>query len=32
MQRMVITPRGRGISARMKRRKGDISGMLEVSV
>lgn len=32
MQRIVITPRGRGMLARMKRRKGVISGMLEVSV
>lgn len=32
MQRMVTVPRGRGTLARMKRRKGEISGMLLVSV
>ena len=32
MQRMVMVPRGRGMSARMKRRKGEISGMLDVRV
>ncbi|KAK2186780.1 hypothetical protein NP493_189g03019 [Ridgeia piscesae] len=32
MQRMVMVPRGRGMSARMKTRKGLISGMLLVSV
>jgi hypothetical protein len=32
MQRMVTVPRGRGTSARMNSRKGEISGMLEVSV
>lgn len=32
MQRMVTVPRGRGTLARMKSRKGEISGMLLVSV
>lgn len=32
MQRMVTVPRGRGTLAMMKRRKGEISGMLLVSV
>lgn len=32
MQRMVTVPRGKGISQRMKARKGEISGMLEVRV
>lgn len=32
MQRMVMVPRGRGMSARMNSRKGEISGMLEVRV
>lgn len=32
MQRMVTVPRGRGMSHRMKARKGEISGMLEVRV
>lgn len=32
MQRMVTVPRGRGTLARMKRRKGEISGMLLVNV
>ena len=32
MQRMVIVPRGRGTSARMKSRNGEISGMLLVRV
>ena len=32
MQRMVMVPRGRGMLAKMKRRKGDISGMLLVNV
>lgn len=32
MQRMVTVPSGRGTLAMMKRRKGEISGMLLVSV
>ena len=32
IHRMVTVPRGRGTSARMKRRKGEISGMFEVNV
>lgn len=32
MQRMVTVPKGRGTLARMKSRKGEISGMLLVSV
>lgn len=32
MQRMVTVPRGRGTLAMMKRRKGEISGMLLVNV
>lgn len=32
MQRMVTVPRGRGTLARMKKRKGEISGMLLVNV
>lgn len=32
MQRMVTVPRGRGTLARMKSRKGEISGMLLVRV
>lgn len=32
MHRMVTVPRGRGTSARMKTKKGEISGMFEVSV
>ena len=32
IQRMVTVPRGRGMSQMMKSRKGEISGMLEVSV
>ena len=32
MQRMVMVPSGSGMSARMKSRKGEISGMLEVRV
>lgn len=32
MQRMVTVPRGRGTLRQMKRRKGEISGMLLVSV
>lgn len=32
MHRMVTVPRGRGTLAMMKRRKGEISGMLLVSV
>lgn len=32
MQRIVTVPRGSGMSQRMKARKGEISGMLEVRV
>ena len=32
IQRMVTVPKGSGMSAMMKRRKGEISGMLDVSV
>lgn len=32
IQRMVTVPRGRGTLSRMKMRKGEISGMLLVSV
>lgn len=32
MHKMVMVPRGRGMSNRMKNKKGEISGMLEVSV
>lgn len=32
MQRMVTVPSGRGISQRIKARKGEISGMFEVKV
>jgi len=32
IQRMVMVPSGRGTSARMKTRNGEISGMLLVSV
>ena len=32
IQRMVTVPKGNGMSAMMKRRKGEISGMLDVSV
>jgi len=32
MQRMVTVPSGRGMSSRMKQRKGEISGIFDVSV
>lgn len=32
MQRMVTVPKGKGMSARMKAKNGEISGMLEVRV
>ena len=32
IHRMVMVPSGRGMSSRMKNRKGEISGMLEVRV
>lgn len=32
MQRIVTVPRGNGMSHKMKARKGEISGMLEVRV
>ncbi len=32
MHRMVMVPSGRGMSHRMNNRKGEISGMLDVSV
>jgi hypothetical protein len=32
MQRMVMVPKGRGTEARMKKRNGAISGILEVRV
>ena len=32
IHRMVMVPSGRGMSSRMKNRKGEISGMFEVRV
>lgn len=32
MQRIVTVPSGKGISSRMKARKGEISGILDVKV
>ena len=32
IQRMVIVPRGNGMSSRMKNKKGEISGMFDVRV